>query len=206
MSRFTDTTYFEGMVVLSQGFSPPLARTSFLQEDAARLKLPWDGWRVHDALQTNLPGTAASDDLALTGGTFGSASPSLQTGDVKTTTVTMRARCQISLPHTYVAGETVTLRLRAGMLTTVCDGAGTIDAEVYRSNDEAGIGSDLCTTSATTIKSLTLANKDFTITPATLAPGDTLDIRVTIAIADTATATAVIGILGAGELLLDMKG
>lgn len=206
MARFHDTVYFEQGVVFLGGYSPATPRSSLLQEDNARHKVPLTDLRVFDAMQTVLPGTAASDDLALIGGTFGSASPSIRTSDAKATTVTQRARFLFSLPHSYVAGETVTLRLRAGMNTTVSDGTATVDVECYRSDDESGIGSDICQTNATTINSLTDANKDFTINPATLAPGDTLDVRLTIAITDTATATAVIGQIGGIEFLLDSKG
>ena len=92
------------------------------------------------------------------------------------------------------------------MLTTISDTSAAIDFECYRSNDEAGIGSDLVTTSATSINSLTLANKDFVVTATSLLPGDTLDIRMKIAIVDSATATAVIGLVGGVELLLGVKG
>ena len=147
------------------------------------------------------------DDLRIVGGTFGSASPSIQTGDVKAQgTTTKRARFQFTLPTEYVAGQSITIRSHAGMLTTVSDGVATIDFEAYRSNDEAGISADLVTTAATTIKSLTLANQDFVVTPTNCLPGDTIDIRMTVSITDAATATAVIGIVGSVEVLLDVKG
>ena len=93
------------------------------------------------------------------------------------------------------------------MFTTIADTSATIDFEAYRANDEAGIGSDLSTTTpATTINSVVLANKDFVITAASLQPGDTLDIRLSLAINDGATVTAVIGLVGAVELLLGVKG
>jgi hypothetical protein len=65
-----------------------------------------------------------------------------------------------------VAGETITLRLSAGMLTTVASSSCTVDVEMYLTNRESLVsGSDLCATSATTINSLTFANKDFTHHP-----------------------------------------
>lgn len=186
---------------------PGLSRTDLLQEPLARYKIQPTDWRVWDAFQTNLPGTSAADDLALIGGTFASASPSIQTYDVKAAgSLTLYARCLFQLPHEYDTGNTVTLRAHAGMLTTVADTACTIDFEVYRSNDEAGIGSDICNTSATTINSLTFANKDFSILATTLNPGDTLDIRMKIAVNDAATITAVKACVGAVELLVDSKG
>lgn len=189
------------------GTSPAKARADLTQEDNSRLKIPLESWRVWDALQTNLPGTAASDDLALIGGTFGSASPTIQTGDLKAAgSTTRRARVTVNLPHEYVAGQSVTVRVKGGMKTTVADTACTVDIEAYRSGDDETIGSDLCTTAAQSINSLTAANKDFTISPATLMPGDTLDIRLSVLTNDAATVTAVIGLIGAVELLIDTKG
>lgn len=58
-----------------------IARSSFLQEDLAVYAYNLTQLRVHDALQTDLPGTASSDDLALIGGTFGTGSPTIQAND-----------------------------------------------------------------------------------------------------------------------------
>lgn len=193
--------------VLATGTPQALTRAQLTQEDNGRYKVPFERWRVWDAYGTLLPATPAADDLGLVGGTFGTGSPSIQAGDLKAAGATSRrARCTFSLPTEYVAGQSVTIRAHAGMLTTVSDTTATVDFEVYRSNDESSIGSDICATAATTINSLTLANKDFVITPTTLGPGDTLDIRMTVAVNDAATATAVTAIVGSVEFLLDVKG
>lgn len=203
---FPESVIIKGNLTV-QGTKPAYERTDLTQENNARFKIQPTEWRVWNAMQTVLPGTSASDDLGLYGGTFGTGSPSIQTYDLKNAgATTCYARCTFQLPYNYVAGQSVTIRAHAGMLTTVASATATIDFEVYRSDDEAGIGSDLCTTAATTINSLTLADKDFTITPASLLPGDTLDIRMAVAINDSATGTAVIGIVGSVEVLLDVKG
>lgn len=189
------------------GTSPAKGRSDLTQEDNARLKIPFEAWRVWDAFGTLLPATPASDDLGLVGGTFGTNSPSIQTGDLKAAgSTTRRARVTVNLPHEYVAGQSVTIRAKCKMKTTVADTAATIDFEVYRSGDDESIGSDLCATAATTINSLTAADKDFTVTPATLMPGDTLDIRMSLLVNDAATGTAVIGLVGGVEVLIDVKG
>ena len=189
------------------GTSPAKARTDLTQEDNARFPIPLDRWRVWDAMATNLPGTSATDDLGFIGGTFATASPSIQTSDLKAAgSITRYARVTFKLPHSYVAGQSVTIRAHAGMKTTVADVAATIDFEAYRSNDETGIGSDLVSTAATTINSLTLANKDFVLSAGTLLPGDTLDIRMTVLVNDAATVTSVIGLVGGVEVLVDVKG
>jgi len=207
-------TIFPGDVQIQGNFqcngtrSPSITRSELTQENLAVYPLNHTDWRVWDAVQTNLPGTGAADDLAIIGGTFGTGVPSIQTGDVKNLGATPRyARIKFQLPPEYVAGETVTLRVKGGMVTTVASSSATIDFEVYKT--DRGIlvsGSDICATLATTINSTSFADKDFTITATSLSPGDILDIRMTIAVNDSGTGTAVIGCAGSVEFLLDIKG
>ena len=70
------------------------------------------------------------------------------------------------------------------MGTTVAGTSCVVDVEAYKVGKDNTLGSDICATSATTINSLTFANKDFTITAGTLAAGDVLDIRITITVVD----------------------
>lgn len=185
----------------------PATGRSDLTQDSLVFSIPWTHWRVWDAQQTNLPSTGANDDLGHYGGTFGTDVPSLQTGDVKTLTTTRYARCQVKLPAEYQSGQPVQIRVHAGMKTTVAGTSATVDIECYKSGKEMIVsGSDLCATAAQNINSLTLADKDFTITPTSLVAGDELDIRIAIATVDAATGTAVIGVIGAVELLATVKG
>jgi hypothetical protein len=197
----------EGDLVV-RGNLPSVPRASLTQDDFAAISIPLERFRVWDAYATNLPGTSATDDLGLITGTFGTAPPYIGTGDVKNTTVTRYARVGFLLPPEYVAGQSVRLTLHAGMITTVSSGAATVDVECYKMAQDGttGMGSDLCATAATSIKSLTFGDKDFDITATSLSPGDCLDIRVTIAIVDSATGTAVIGAILAAEMKLDIKG
>lgn len=197
---------FTGPVQFPGGITTTFARTILAQEALAVYPVPLTSLRVFDAFQTNLPGTAASDDLALIGGTFGTDSPSVQTSDSKNTSVTQRARFLYQIPPEYEAAQTVVLRASAGMNTTVASSSATVDFEVYEIDRVTGLSSDLCATSATSINSLTFADKDFTVTATALAPGSVLDVRMTIAITDSATATAVIGEIGALEFLMDIRG
>lgn len=196
-----------GSVKATDGLGNPLDRTYLKEDPLAVFPIPFESFRVHDALQTVLPGTSASDDLGLYGGTFGTSQPLIRTYDVKAAgSLTLRARVLVRLPECYVAAESVKIRLAAGMVTTIADVACTVDVEAYRVGKDNSLGSDLCATSATTMNSLTFANKDFTITAASLSAGDVLDVRVTIAVNDAATATAVIAAIAAADLLCDIKG
>lgn len=182
-----------------------LQRSWLAQDSLAEYVIPYEAWYIWDS-GARLPNTSSSDDLGFYPGTFASASPLIRTYDVKTLTTTLYARCKVTLPPEYVTGETVTLRFHAGMVTTVAGTSATIDVQAYKMNEEGGIGSDICATAAQSINSLTYADKDFEITPSTLAAGDELDVRVAIAVTDAATGTAVIGSIGKASLLCDIKG
>ncbi|MCK6483738.1 MAG: DUF2190 family protein [Phycisphaerae bacterium] len=181
-----------------------LARSSMTQEDLSPYPLQFEQAKVWDAPQTNIPGTPATDDLGLIDNTFLTGAPTIETGDLKAAGATTRkTRISWPVPPEYVAGQTITLRLNAGMKTTVADTSATIDAQVAR---RAAPNTDICATAAQSINSLTAANKDFTITPTNVVPGDILDIVLAIAVTDAATGTAVIGQLNSATILADIKG
>lgn len=206
-SSFDDIRVTGNIAVKDTGVSAQ-TRTSILKQDAlAVFPVKFTDLRVWDAFQTNLPGTAATDDLALVGGTFATSPPTISAGDCKALGATSRyARFMVELPECYEAGETVTISLSAGMVTTVASVSCTVDVECYEIDKIGGIGSDLCTTSATTINSLVFAAKAFTITPSGLTAGDVLDVRITIAVNDGATGTAVTPTIAGIDLLCDIKG
>lgn len=206
VNRVIGDQYVTGNITCG-GTGPAMARTGLTQENLARHPIALDRFRVWDAMATNLPGTAATDDLAFIHGTFGTNSPTIQTGDLKNAGSTSRyARVTFNVPHEYVDGETVTIRIHGGMKTTIASTACTVDIECYLSDDEEGISADLCTTAAQSINSLTDVDRDFQITSTAIQAGDTLDIRLTVLTNDTATGTAVIGQIGKVEVLLDVKG
>lgn len=162
--------------------------------------------RVWDAPLSFLPTTSSSDDLGFTAGTWGSSGNTIRTSDLKNLGSTTRySRHVIALPPEYIAGESVVLRVNAGMNTTVASTAATIDAEVYETSG-ATISADLCATAAQSINSLTAANRNFTITATNLAPGDILDIRLAVLVNDSATATAVIAVINSIDLVLSVRG
>ena len=183
-------------------------RSTILKQDAlAIFPIMLTSLRTWDAFATNLPGTAATDDLALIGGTFGTAPPTISAGDLKAVGATTRyARLQMQLPECYDSGETITLSISAGMVTTIADTSCTLDIECYKLDKITGISADLCTTAATTINSLVFGAKTFVITPSGLVAGDVFDVRVTIACTDAATGTAVTPTIAAIDLLADIRG
>lgn len=198
-----------GNLRLNGTLSPPVSKGNILAlAELQSFPVPLTDFRVWDAMHTPLSGTPATDDLALIGGTFGTSTPSLRTEDLKAAGATnKRARVLVQLPWEYIAGESVTLRVRAGMITTVAGTAATIDLEAYKlqGDPDDAIGADLVSTAATTMNSLVFSDIDFALSPTSLSPGDILDIRLTMAINDGASGTAVIGGLTSFKLLCDVR-
>lgn len=181
-----------------------VSRTS-LRTDTATFALSPFLWRIWDAPQTAL-GTASSDDLGLYIAVWATSYPHIRTSDSTGGNLTQRARCFFQLPWTYVAGEAVSLNFSAGMNGTVASSAATLDAEVFECLRTGLItGSDLVTTAATSINSTSASEVPFVITPTTLAPGDFLDVRVTIATTNV-TAAAIFGCIFNSELKCSVKG
>jgi len=206
-SQVTSLQIYETLAIPEGGISPQTRTTILKQTPNAIFPIPLTSLRVWDAMQTNLPGTAATDDLALISGTFATAPPTITAGDVKSVGATTRyARFEMWLPECYDAGETITLTISAGVVTTIADTSCTVDVQCYKIDSVGGIGSDLCATAATTINSLTFGDKSFTITPTGLVAGDKFDVRIAIATTDAATGTAVTPTIGAIDLVCDIKG
>lgn len=197
-----------GNLRVAGNIEPLKARSAILaMAELAVYTVPWTLWRVWDAQQTNLPAPVVTDDdLSLVGGTFGTGVPSLQTDDFGGTTTTQYARAQIPLPADYVAGQTVTLRFHAGILTTIADDVCTLDVECYKSDEETLVdAADICATTIQNINVLTMADFDFTITPGTLSPGDMLDVRIVVVGTDVGNLGVMKGCIGAVQLLCDVR-
>jgi hypothetical protein len=207
-TNFPGDIVVPGVARITGGITPTLVRSSILAlVELAEYTIPWTAWRVHDALATVLPGTAANDDLGLIGGAFGSASPTIQSVDFGGTSTTAYARCQIPLPAEYEAGQTVTLRFHAGMLV-VADATCTLDVVCYEADGEAGISADIVSESspAQSINSATFADINFIITPSALTAGDLLDVRIVVAGTDATNAQAnITAVIGSAKLLCDVR-
>lgn len=184
-----------------------IARSKLAQDALAEHVVPWSSFRVFDAYNTNLPATSGSDDLGLYAGTHGSDAPAIETGDVKASTITRNARFSFALPPWYDAQQTIYIRAYAGMITTIASATATLDFACFKTDHKGAVsGSDLCTTAAQSINSVTFANKDFVITPTGLAAGDVFDILMTVYVEDAATGTPVIASIGKVSMMLDIRG
>jgi len=183
-----------------------IATTKLAQRALAESIVPLTQARTWDAVATNLPASAASDDLGLVSGTWGTDPARITAGNVKTLgATTRRLYLAIPIPANYEDGQTIQLRIRAKMETTVADVACTIDAEAYVGADGT-LGSDLVTTAAQSMNSLSAANYDFTVNATGVDPGDLLEVRLSISSNDAATATAVTPAIYSIALLCDTRG
>jgi len=182
-----------------------IATSKMAQRVLAEYAVPLADCRVWDATASILPATAASDDLGLVTGTWGTNPVRVTAGDVKNTTATRRLYFAIPIPPNYEDGQTIQVRIRCGMETTVASSSCTVDLEAYVGTS-GSVGSDLVTTGPQTMNSLTAADKDFAINEASVDPGQLLECRLTIASTDSATATAVTPAVYKIALLCDTRG
>lgn len=194
---------------VSGTITPAMAKSSVLAlAELQPFPIPLTDFRVWDDMAALLPTAGATDDLGMVEGTYATATPSLRTEDLKSAGATNNyARVLVQLPWEYVAAQSITLRFKAGMITTVADTTATLDCQAFKLQDDPddAIGSDLVSTAATTINSLVFANIDFVVTAAGLSPGDILDIRITTAVNDGGGGTAVIAGITSAKLLCDVR-
>ena len=183
-----------------------LTRTEFETEENVPYRIPLTSCRVHDAMDTVLPNAAANDDMGLITGTPGTNALRLHSVDFGGTTSDEKCAFEFVLPAEYQAGESVTVRIRAGAITTLPDTTATVDVECWPVAADGTVGSDLCTTAATSIRSLTMANKDFAITSTALVPGDLLIIRVSFAGTDSGDLGVMKLQINRIDVLLDVRG
>lgn len=180
-----------------------VSRSKMAQRALAKLRVKLTDARIFDTLQV-LPTAGTGTQLGLVARSFGTNACRIETGDVKNTSTTRYCRLLIPLPEDYQATETVVLRVGAGMDTTVASSSATVDVEAYRHVGDGTIGADLCSTAAQSCNNLTASDKDFNITPTTLLAGDLLDVRLTLAVVDVATATVVNAVITKVEFQADL--
>ena len=176
------------------------------QKVLAEFVVPAEAFKTWDAVASNLPASAASDDLGLVTGTWLTNPVRITAGDCKNLgATTRRAYFSIPIPDNYDDGETIQVRIRAAMETTVASTSCTVDLEAVVG--ASGVASaDLVSTAAQSMNSLTPANFDFSITPSSVDPGQLLECRLSIACNDTATGTAVTPAIYKISLLADTRG
>lgn len=180
---------------------PVIAREDDFGSVQESFDVPLGNARVHDAIQTNLPGTSATDDLALLGTDYAY----LGTGDVMNSSVTRYARLtDVIIPYSYVDGETLDVLVWAS--AQVATVSATVDCECFLQDGTGTASSDLCTTAATTCNSATAAAKTFNITAASLAGGCRLNLRLALIVNDTGGGDACVAKITRVQIRCNTKG
>lgn len=181
--------------------------TQMKQQANKLLSVPFSSLRVWDALHSNLPAAAASDDLGIATGTPGTHAPKISTGDLKGLGSTARkATFEYEVPANWDNNQSLELVIRAGMQTTVADTSAQLAVAVHLPDGDGAVGASICATSAQDMNSLTPNDLIFAITPSSVSPGDKLMVVITITVNDGATATEVTGIIYAIHRRLDLRG
>lgn len=183
-----------------------IARSKLAQDANKTYTIPIHAFRYWNNMALVLPAVAVDDEMGIVTGTPGTDVPTLQGVDFGGVATDEKCAFEFCLPAEYDAGQSVTVRLRAAMLTTVADAATTVDVECFKSNRDGLAGIDLCSTAAQSINSLTPANLDFTITPTGFAAGDRLVIILAFAGSDTGNLGVMIPEISQVEILLDVRG
>jgi hypothetical protein len=184
----------------------PFYRTDLEIDSLQSYVIPLTNMRVHDAMQTVLPGTAANDDMGLITGTPGTDVPTLQGVDFGGTTSDEKAGFQFVLPPEYYSGGQIQVVVRAAMLTAIADTSCTVDVQCWPQDDNGAAAADICATSAQNMNSLTPANYTFTITATNRLPGDVLNIRLAFAGTDAGNLAVMIPEISKVTVKLDIRG
>lgn len=183
-----------------------IARSALTEDALAEYVIPHNHVGVNATLA--LLGASAgtpSGAFGLTPGTHGSASPIIVGEAANNNSKTNTLRFLFALPPEYVSGGDIKVRAHATITGDVAVSQ-TIDVQAFKSDDEAGVGSDLCATAAQTLTEITFDDYDFTITPTGLAAGDVLDIEITGVANDTGGSANKLIQIGKISVLCDIKG
>lgn len=96
------------------------------------------------------------------------------------------------LPSDYIDGGAVSIVVSAMVILAgdaANDATSTIDVEVFEQSKSAGtVGADICATAAQTLATAG-ADYTFTVTPTGLVAGDTLNVKLTTSVVETAGGT-----------------
>jgi hypothetical protein len=176
------------------------------QRTNALVGIPLTQCRIASNLALNLPAAASGSDLGLVTGVAGTSFPIVTAGGVKNTSGSRSLGFLFNVPPNFDVGESLTLRLRAGMQTTIASGSCTATVAVYRSNGDGASSANLYTGSPLSMNGLAPANIDFVLQSSGSTPGHAMHCVVTIAYSDVATATAVIPAIFGITLLADLRG
>ncbi len=210
MPLITDTLRVTGRFTHANEFQPEIDPGQVAQRNLQEYVIDLTQCRIHDNFGVLLPNAGATDDLGLVGGSFGTNAPSLQTEDLQNAGVTLnKAAFTFPLPPEYVAGQTVIIRFKAGMITNIADTNATLDIACHSNDEDNTVSADLAAAAVSDNMNTIIASVvtiDFTITSAALSPGAVLNVQLETSVNDAATGAAVIGCITKISVLCDTQG
>src|SRR5690606_32220876 len=149
--------------------------------------------RVHDAIDTVLPGTPANDDFGIITNTFGQQGGVLETPDLKTLSgQSCYFRFHFVLPHTFdPLGGTSTFNIKV-RTNAQADNTSIMTVQAYKITGGQFVGERIAA-DPTDINSSSPITLSFPlITTSSLIGGDMLDVRVLAAVDDASGANPVV--------------
>lgn len=204
-TRLEGNVEVSGTLTASGVISGPINRSNLILETCVHPIYLHD-LRVWNAYQSFLPAAAAADDLGFQTGAFSTFVPVVRSLDLNALGAFQAyGRVLVTLPPNYVAGQAIQINAFAGMNSAVASVSASIDFVAYKSAYFNISSADLVNTAATSINTLSPTDFAFDLITTSLAPGDTIDIRMEL-VGDSATASAHYAFCGNLELLYAARG
>lgn len=148
-------------------------RSKMTLETNQEIGLPLLMWRDDDGQP--MAAAASAGKFGQSVGGWGTGGIMLVGELANANTKTDQAFFELVLPQNYETGTDLTVVVQA-RVGAALNTAATLDFEAYLSDENGGVGSDLCATAAQSVNSATWAEYSFTITGTTLAPGRTVEL------------------------------
>ncbi len=131
----------------------------------------------------------------------GGADSMLEGEDTQGETEVTNAVAEFVIPGDYVKGTDLTLTFHTQVAGTGTMGSSTIDLVAKIADTEGGVGGDICATGAQTYAAKnTWYDKAFTITWATINPGDSLRLKMTTSVIESSGSAGLNSNIGCTKL------
>lgn len=161
-----------------------------LQADVQKtytVAIPLTDFRVHDAFQTVLPGTAATDDLGIKTATIGTNFSNLNAA-ASAASVVQEGVALVTVPPNYQAGSSLSLSI-PWTRSNAAEVAATLDVKVFRA---AAPTVDLYAGAAVDVNAAASGTAAFALTSTALVPGEQLLVNLIATLDDTAGSGAAV--------------
>lgn len=178
----------------------PISLRASLAEDSLQVYPLINYGRQDDGVPWAVAETADTHNLSLSANVL-----TIDSEVANNETETSESMFIYTLPPEYIAGGSVQITGKIISQGAGTDAGSTIDFEVFKMTGEEAIGADIQATAAVSMVEDAWTAFDFTVTPTTLAAGDTIIIIMTTVLVENAV-NALIATIDGLSLKLDIKG